>query len=202
MEKIIPAANVHCSLPLDPQTTGCRTGMPPSRSHAAPSSASALGRSRRGAHGACRANGVPERVTPGLAVGQFIRSAEPKPGKWSVVDVLYDQLAELGVPVLGGLPIGHGPHPPTVPLGTMATLDTMACTLTIEPEFDNHDRNTTSRRSKVGQGSPTHVAPKSEIEGQAPATAPDTCPARRSSAGRCRESESGRSGCGRLPGRR
>jgi muramoyltetrapeptide carboxypeptidase len=69
----------------------------------------------------------------GVAVGQFIRSAEPKPGKWSVVDVLYDQLAELGVPVLGGFPIGHGPHPLTVPLGTMATLDTMACTLTIEP---------------------------------------------------------------------
>ena len=69
----------------------------------------------------------------GVAVGQFIRSAEPKPGKWSVSDVLYDQLGELGVPVLGGLPIGHGPHPPTVPLGTMATLDTAAGTLTIEP---------------------------------------------------------------------
>ncbi|HEY3454331.1 MAG TPA: LD-carboxypeptidase [Bryobacteraceae bacterium] len=69
----------------------------------------------------------------GVAVGQFIRSAEPKPGKWSVIDVLYDQLGELGVPVLGGLPIGHGPHPPTVPLGTMATLDTAAGTLTIDP---------------------------------------------------------------------
>lgn len=69
----------------------------------------------------------------GVAVGQFIRSAEPKPGKWSVIDVLYDQLAELGVPILGGLPIGHGPHPPTVPLGTMATLDTTAGTLRIEP---------------------------------------------------------------------
>jgi len=69
----------------------------------------------------------------GVAVGQFIRSAEPKPGKWSAIDVLYDQLAELGVPIRGGLPIGHGPHPPTVPLGSMATLDTMAGTLTIEP---------------------------------------------------------------------
>jgi muramoyltetrapeptide carboxypeptidase len=69
----------------------------------------------------------------GVAVGQFIRSAEPKPGKWSVIDVLYDQLGELGVPILGGLPIGHGPHPLTVPLGTMATLDTTAGTLTIEP---------------------------------------------------------------------
>ena len=69
----------------------------------------------------------------GVAVGQFIRSAEPEPGKWSVIDVLYDQLGELGVPILGGLPIGHGPHPPTLPLGTMATLDTTAGTLTIDP---------------------------------------------------------------------
>lgn len=69
----------------------------------------------------------------GVAVGQFIRSAEPKPGKWSAIDVLYDQLAPLGVPVLGGLPVGHGPNPLTVPLGTMATLDTTAGTLTVEP---------------------------------------------------------------------
>jgi muramoyltetrapeptide carboxypeptidase len=69
----------------------------------------------------------------GVAVGQFIRSAEPRPGKWSVVDVLCDRLGDLGVPVLGGLPIGHGPHPLTVPLGTMATLNTTARTLTIEP---------------------------------------------------------------------
>jgi muramoyltetrapeptide carboxypeptidase len=69
----------------------------------------------------------------GVAVGQFIRSAEEKPGKWSVVDVLQDRLAPLGVPVLGGLPIGHGPYPFTVPLGTVATLDTTTRTLTIEP---------------------------------------------------------------------
>ena len=69
----------------------------------------------------------------GVAVGQFIRSAEEKPGKWSVVDVLQDQLAPLGVPVLGGLPIGHGPYPATVPLGTVAMLDTTTRTLTIEP---------------------------------------------------------------------
>jgi muramoyltetrapeptide carboxypeptidase len=48
----------------------------------------------------------------GVAVGQFIRSAEPKRGKWSAIDVLYDQLSGLGVPVLGGLPIGHGPTLP------------------------------------------------------------------------------------------
>jgi muramoyltetrapeptide carboxypeptidase len=69
----------------------------------------------------------------GVAVGQFIRSAEPVRGRWSAIDVLYDQLGDLGVPVLGGLPIGHGPHPLTVPIGTIATLDTGARTLTIEP---------------------------------------------------------------------
>jgi muramoyltetrapeptide carboxypeptidase len=79
-----------------------------------------------------RRSGCLDGVT-GIAIGQFIRSAEPKPGKWSVIDVLRDHLAGLGVPVLGGLPIGHGPHPPTVPLGTMATLDTTARTLTVEP---------------------------------------------------------------------
>ena len=69
----------------------------------------------------------------GVAVGQFIRSAEPSPGKWSVIDVLYDHLGDLGVPVLGGLPVGHGADPLTVPLGTMATLDVRARTLTVAP---------------------------------------------------------------------
>ncbi len=74
--------------------------------------------------------GVLEGVQ-GIAIGQFIRSAEPKPGKWSFLDILRDRLAPLDVPMLGGLPIGHGPHPPTLPLGTMATLDTNAGTLTV-----------------------------------------------------------------------
>ena len=69
----------------------------------------------------------------GVAVGQFIRSAEPSRGKWSVIDVLRDRLLPLGVPVLGGLPIGHGPDQWTIPLGAVATLDTAAGTLTIEP---------------------------------------------------------------------
>jgi muramoyltetrapeptide carboxypeptidase len=69
----------------------------------------------------------------GVAVGQFVRSGEPRRGKWSFIDVLRDQLAALGVPVLGGLPIGHGPCPATVPLGALATLDADAGTLTIEP---------------------------------------------------------------------
>jgi muramoyltetrapeptide carboxypeptidase len=69
----------------------------------------------------------------GVAVGQFIRSAEPQPGKWSMADVIKDRLSPLGVPILGGLPIGHGPAPLTMPLGTRARIDTVAGTLSVEP---------------------------------------------------------------------
>jgi muramoyltetrapeptide carboxypeptidase len=68
-----------------------------------------------------------------VAVGQFIRCGDERPGKWSVIDVLQDRLSRLGVPVLGGLPIGHGPNPLTVPLGAMARLDTVTRTLTVDP---------------------------------------------------------------------
>lgn len=69
----------------------------------------------------------------GVALGQFLRSGDKREGKWSAVDVLYDRLSPLGVPVLGGLPLGHGPRPLTVPLGTSAFMDTAARTLTVQP---------------------------------------------------------------------
>jgi muramoyltetrapeptide carboxypeptidase len=79
----------------------------------------------------------------GVAVGQFIDCGQTRRGifsrtrrigeMWTVRDVLQDRLAELNVPVLGGLPIGHGPAPVSVPLGTMATIDTTAGTLTVAP---------------------------------------------------------------------
>lgn len=67
----------------------------------------------------------------GIAVGQFTRCADG----WSVTvaDVLTERLAGLGVPVLGGLPVGHGFGQLTVPLGVPATLDVAAGTLTVEP---------------------------------------------------------------------
>lgn len=67
----------------------------------------------------------------GVAVGQFTDCADG----WdtTVVDVLTDRLGDLGVPVLGGLPIGHGPGQLTVPVGTSATLDATAGTLTVTP---------------------------------------------------------------------
>ncbi|MGH3584950.1 MAG: LD-carboxypeptidase, partial [Pseudonocardia sp.] len=53
------------------------------------------------------------------------------PGDWTAIDVLRDHLHRWGVPVLGGLPIGHGEHPIAVPVGTRATLDADAGTLTV-----------------------------------------------------------------------
>jgi muramoyltetrapeptide carboxypeptidase len=66
----------------------------------------------------------------GVAVGQFTDCAGVNP---SVPDVLAERLRRLGVPVLGGLPIGHGTVRRTVPLGTRATLDADAGTLTVAP---------------------------------------------------------------------
>jgi muramoyltetrapeptide carboxypeptidase len=67
----------------------------------------------------------------GVAVGQFTNCADD----WttSIVDVLDEHLGRLGVPVLGGLPIGHGRDQLTVPVGVPATLDVAAGTLTTEP---------------------------------------------------------------------
>jgi muramoyltetrapeptide carboxypeptidase len=46
--------------------------------------------------------------------------------------VLTDRLAGLGVPILYGLPLGHGATLSTLPLGVQATVDADALTLTID----------------------------------------------------------------------
>jgi muramoyltetrapeptide carboxypeptidase len=46
--------------------------------------------------------------------------------------MLQERLGGLGVPVLGGLPLGHDPDPLTVPLGAMAALDASAGVLTVQ----------------------------------------------------------------------
>lgn len=71
------------------------------------------------------------RGLAGVVVGQFTNCADRWPT--SILDVLGERLYDLGVPVLGGLPIGHGPGQLTVPLGAPATLDTRAGTLTVAP---------------------------------------------------------------------
>jgi muramoyltetrapeptide carboxypeptidase len=54
------------------------------------------------------------------------------PRERTIDDVLDARLAGLGVPVLYGLPVGHGATMATLPLGVQATLDADALTLTID----------------------------------------------------------------------
>jgi muramoyltetrapeptide carboxypeptidase len=70
----------------------------------------------------------------GIAVGQYTNCGPDATtqGDWTSNDVIRDRLNRLDVPILGGLPIGHGESPVAVPLGTMATLDTESGTLAVE----------------------------------------------------------------------
>jgi muramoyltetrapeptide carboxypeptidase len=54
------------------------------------------------------------------------------PRQRTVDDVLDARLGGLGVPVLYGLPLGHGETTATLPLGVQATIDADALTLTID----------------------------------------------------------------------
>jgi muramoyltetrapeptide carboxypeptidase len=76
----------------------------------------------------------------GVALGLFEDFPDLTDRGWRLVDVLQDRLGGLGVPVLGGLLVGHGglgddgaPDQFAVPLGTTATLDTTTGTLTAHP---------------------------------------------------------------------
>ena len=73
--------------------------------------------------------GILQRVG-GVAVGQF---SEPGNGNAVIkpADVLIERLGDLGVPVLGGLSIGHGDRNIAVSLGTYARLDANSGTLTV-----------------------------------------------------------------------
>ena len=73
----------------------------------------------------------------GVVVGEMHdcdwRETRPEwPRTKSIEDVLEQRLEPLGVPVLYKLPLGHGKHLATLPLGVSATLDADARTLTID----------------------------------------------------------------------
>ncbi len=57
----------------------------------------------------------------GVAIGQFTHFEFDRP--YSVIDILREHLAELNVPILGGLPLGHGNSPASVFIGAVAELD-------------------------------------------------------------------------------
>lgn len=73
----------------------------------------------------------------GIAIGQYTdcgNATDPTGNsRCSEIDILRDRFATLGVPILGGLPIGHGKNPIAVPIGTKAVLDADSGTLKIEP---------------------------------------------------------------------
>ncbi|GGL00841.1 S66 peptidase family protein [Mangrovihabitans endophyticus] len=72
------------------------------------------------------------RHIAGVAIGQFT-NAPVVSGQWTAAQAVQDRLGGLGVPILGGLRIGHGNGQLTVPLGARATIDSTAGTLTVEP---------------------------------------------------------------------
>ncbi|MDG4772129.1 LD-carboxypeptidase [Solwaraspora sp. WMMD792] len=67
----------------------------------------------------------------GVALGQFTGCAD-RHGV-DVAEVLTERLGDLGVPVLGGLPLGHGQTPRSVGLGVPANVDAAAGTLLVSP---------------------------------------------------------------------
>lgn len=77
-----------------------------------------------------------------IAIGEFAtskhwREEEPWLRSRSLEDVFERYLEPLGVPVVFNLPLGHGKHLCTLPLGVQATVDADARSLTIdEPALD------------------------------------------------------------------
>ncbi|MFI6100653.1 LD-carboxypeptidase [Lentzea sp. NPDC051213] len=69
----------------------------------------------------------------GVALGRFPGFEGYVDRDWDVVDVLRDRLETLGVPVIGGIDVGHGDDPLSTPLGPIAELDAEGGTFTIGP---------------------------------------------------------------------
>jgi muramoyltetrapeptide carboxypeptidase len=59
----------------------------------------------------------------GVALGWLSGFEEYVDRDWTIIDVLRDRLDSLDVPVLAGLPFGHGPDPRVAPLGVRCTID-------------------------------------------------------------------------------
>ena len=86
----------------------------------------------------------------GVAIGEMYKCDDHlQPEPWlrsrSMEDVFEHHLEPLGVPILHNLPLGHGDHLCTVPLGVTATIDADSRTLTFaEPALET--RRERSRR--------------------------------------------------------
>jgi muramoyltetrapeptide carboxypeptidase len=78
---------------------------------------------------------VDRMLTQLLRAGWFDGVAAVALGSWlgcpGAEDVVAERLGPLGVPILAGLPFGHGARQRTIPLGVPAALDVDAGTLTV-----------------------------------------------------------------------
>jgi muramoyltetrapeptide carboxypeptidase len=68
----------------------------------------------------------------GIVVGDIKSKWSGGIAELSAEDIVEEVLAPLGLPLIFGLPVGHGKHHATVPLGALATLDADAGTLVVE----------------------------------------------------------------------
>jgi muramoyltetrapeptide carboxypeptidase len=59
----------------------------------------------------------------GVVLGDFVDCNPQRDGEQTVEEVLSERLGDLGIPVLAGLPFGHGKRNHAVPLGSRVTLD-------------------------------------------------------------------------------
>lgn len=84
----------------------------------------------------------------GVALGRYPGFEDYTDRDWTLVDVFKDRLGSLGVPVLGGIDVGHGADPLSLPLGPLAVLDTAAGTLSVEPAVSSRDADPRFPRAK------------------------------------------------------
>jgi muramoyltetrapeptide carboxypeptidase len=68
----------------------------------------------------------------GIVVGDLKTKWSGGIAELSTEDIVEEVLGPLGLPLIFGLPIGHGKHHATVPLGALATLDAGKGTLVVE----------------------------------------------------------------------
>jgi muramoyltetrapeptide carboxypeptidase len=91
----------------------------------------------------------------GIAIGEMYECEESRqPDPWlrsrSMEDVFEHHLERLGVPIVHNLPLGHGKHLSTIPLGVTATVDADARLLVIEePALDPASATPGSQRDRA-----------------------------------------------------
>jgi muramoyltetrapeptide carboxypeptidase len=70
------------------------------------------------------------RGLAGVVLGDFIGCAEKDGSPPSAIEVLVDRFRRFSIPILAGVPIGHGDRNRAIPLGARVTIDAAAGTLT------------------------------------------------------------------------